>query len=114
MPDKTERRQYPRYEVRWPVTVFADDDKTTGETIDIAIDGISVCCEKPLRIKQVYRILILPPDSQIIEVAGKAIWSNLYGVDDNDATVGMGICFIEISDNDRELLNDMISTNVKQ
>ena len=114
MPDKTERRQHPRYELRWPVTVFVGDDKITGETVDIAIDGMSICCEKPLPIDQVYRMLILPPDHHIIEITGKAVWSNLYGVDDNDDTVGMGICFIEISENDREFFNDMISTHMKQ
>ena len=114
MPDKIERRKQARYEVRWPVTVFADDDKITGETVGISVSGMSICCEKPLHMDRIYRILILPPDHQIIEIAGKAIWSNLYGVDDNDATVGMGICFIEISENDREFFNDIISTQVKQ
>ncbi len=114
MPDKTERRQQTRYEVRWPVTVFADDDKITGETVGISVSGMSICCEKPLHMDRIYRILILPPDHHIIEIAGRTIWSNLYGVDDDDATVGMGICFIEISENDRDFFNDMIATHMKQ
>jgi hypothetical protein len=93
--------------------VFVGDDKISGETVDIGVDGISICCETPLHIDLVYRILILPPNHQIIYATGKVVWSNLYGVDENDATVGMGICFIETSDNDREFFNDMISTHLK-
>ncbi len=114
MPDKTEKRKHPRYEVRWPVTVFIGDDKFTGETINISIDGFSICCETPLHIDQDYRILIQPPDHPIINITGKAIWSNLYGVDDKNTTVGMGICFVEISKNNRDFFNDIISTYLKQ
>ena len=113
MPYKIERRKHPRRKVSWPLTVFAGDDKISGETDDIGVDGISICCETSLQIDQAYRILIMPPDHQIIDTTGKAIWSNLYGVDENDVIVGMGICFIEISKNDREFFNDMISTHLK-
>ncbi len=110
---KIERRKHPRHKVRWPVTVLVGDNKISGETVDIGVDGISICCETPLHIDQACRILIMPPDHQIIDTTGKAIWSNLYGVDENDAIVGMGVCFIEISKNDREFLNNVVSTHLK-
>ena len=113
MPDN-ERRKHPRYKVRWPVTVFVGDDKITGETVDISVNGFSICCETPLHIDQDYRILIQPPDHPIINITGKAIWSNLYGVDEKNTTVGMGICFVEISKNNRDFFNDIISTHLKQ
>ena len=107
-----ERRKHTRGDIRWPVTVLADHGNIEGETINISVDGLSIRCDEPLMINEVFRIAILPPDGQAIGVSGKVIWSDLYGIDPNDTAVGLGICFVSISDEDRKVFEDAVSALV--
>ena len=107
-----ERRKHTRGDIRWPITVLADHGNIKGETINISVDGLSIRCDEPLMINEVFRIAILPPDGQAIGVSGKVIWSDLYGIDPNDTAVGLGLCFVSISDEDRKVFEDAVSALV--
>ena len=110
MADKTERRQKARIDVRWPINVLVDENVIDGETKNISLDGISITCKKALRINNTYQIFILPPDHQVIKISGKVMWSDMYGIDDEDnAAVALGACFLEISDEDSDFLKEVIS-----
>jgi len=50
---------------------------------------------------------ILPPRHQGIGVTARVIWSDLYGLDDSEGTYGVGMCLVEISDEDRRFLDDL-------
>ena len=87
----------------------ADHGNIEGETINISVDGLSIRCDEPLMINEVFRIAILPPDRQAIGVSGKVIWSDLYAIDPNDTAVGLGLCFVRISDEDRKVFEDVVA-----
>ena len=106
----SEKRKHPRFNARWPITVFTDQGEIEGETINISLEGISICCEEPLHLNKIFRMSIISLDNQIIQVAGKVVWSDLYGMDDEEAAIGMGVCFVEVSDKDRYIINDIISS----
>jgi len=112
--DSQEKRKHPRFEVSWHVTVFTDQGIIEGETINISVDGISICCEEPLQMEKIFRITIAPQNHKIIQVAGKVIWADLYGIDRKNTTIGMGICFVEVSDEGRITINDLISSLTSQ
>ena len=107
-----ERRKHSRGDIRWPITVLADHGTIKGETRNISVDGISIRCDEPLMINEVFRIAILPPDRQPIGVSGKVVWSDLYAIDPNDTAVGLGICFVKITDEDRRIFEDAVSALV--
>ncbi len=109
---ETERRKEPRIEVRWPVAVLAEHGTIEGETRNISVSGIAIFCDEPLRLNELYRISISPPDHPAVGVSGKVIWSDLYGIEDDDTTVGMGVCFVEISEEDRSYLEEIITTHL--
>ncbi len=109
-----ERRKHARGDIRWPITILADHGNIKGETINISMDGISIRCDEPLTINEVFRIAILPPDRQAIGVSGKVIWSDLYAIDPNDTAVGLGLCFVKISDEDRKVFKDAVSALVSK
>ena len=109
MDRKKERRHLPRVEVMWPVTLFTDDNTIEGESRNISSEGLYICCDKPLPLNNVFRMSIKPPHHQAIGVTGKIIWSDLYGIDDDKDVFGVGICLAKISEDDRRLLNDLIS-----
>jgi hypothetical protein len=109
MPTEKERRQLPRVEVDWPITIFTDEGAVEGESKNITSDGLYINCDKPLPLNNIFRISIKPPHHQAIGVTGKIVWSDLYGIDDGDDLFGVGICLVEISEDDRNFLKDLIS-----
>ena len=104
-----DRRNLPRIEVNWPITIFTDEGDVEGESKNITSDGLYICCDKPLPLNHVFSISIRPPHHQAIGVTGKIIWSDLYGIDAGDDIFGVGVCLVEISGDDRKYLKDLIS-----
>ena len=107
--DFTEKRQHPRYDVIWPVTIYLEDETIEGETINVSVDGISIQCDEPLPLNKVFNIAMNPHNNQRIEISGKVLWSDVYGIGDADTTYGMGLCLVEISDADRKRFDELIS-----
>ena len=106
-----ERRKEPRSDLKWPVSIFIDGDTIDGESRNITVNGVYICCEKPLRLNDTYRMLINPPHHQALDITGKVIWSDLYGLDKEMTVYCVGLCFVEISKEERVFLNDLISTD---
>jgi len=108
---EVERREHDRIRVRWPITVFTDRSTIEGETRNVTVDGIFICCEEPLRLNEIFPMSISPPNHQTVEVTGKVIWSDLYAVDEKNTAFGTGICFVKISDGDRHFFEDVVSVH---
>jgi len=104
-----ERRKDTKIKVRWPTTVLTDDGTIEGKTRNITVEGVFMRCKEPLRLNEIYRISIRPPNHQNIELTGKVIWSNFDGIDGPKTAFGMGFCFVQVSDEDRHLLYDLVS-----
>jgi len=109
--NKIERRKHDRIKVRWPVTVFTDHGMIKGETGNITVDGIFICCEEPLRLNEIFPASMDPPNHQTIWFTGKAIWSDFYAVDDQGTAFGTGICFVKVSDGDRHFFDQVVSAH---
>ena len=93
----------PRVKVKWPVTVNTKKGSMEGVTLDLGTDGAFVSCAKPLRLNEVFDMVITAPD-QTIEVMAEVIWSNIYGPDDDITPRGMGVRFLKISGKDRRAI----------
>jgi hypothetical protein len=74
-----------------------------GVTLDLGTDGAFVSCAKPLRLNEVFDMVITAPE-QAIEVKAEVIWSNIYGPDDDITPRGMGVRFLKISGKDRRTI----------
>ena len=109
MENGSEKRRHPRIEVKWPVIVSKGDDFIEGETKNIAFDGLSISCEEPLPLDEIVSVSIEHPDKQSMVISGRIIWSDIYGIDDQNSTYGIGLCFIKISEQDRSRFLDLIS-----
>lgn len=96
-------RRGPRVKVKWPVKIKSDKGTMEGVTLDLGTDGAFVSCAKPLRLNEVFDLVITAPD-HAIEVKAEVIWSNRYGPDDDITPRGMGIRFLKISGEDRKAI----------
>ncbi len=103
-----EKRRDPRIEVNWPVEIFLDNRTIEGIAKNITPKGLFVCCEEPLSLKENYRISIYTPNNKALTVVGKAVWSNSYAIDNQNAPVCIGLSFIKISAEDRNFLKEII------
>lgn len=109
-----ERRKEPRIDVRWPVAVMSDQGTIKGETRDISSEGVAIFCDEPLRLDASYHIAVTPPEHEALDITGRVTWSDLYGMEDGDTAVGMGICFVELSGENRVFLNQIVSAHLSQ
>jgi len=104
-----ERRRHPRKEVTWPITIIAEHGTIEGEIRNITIDGLLVYCDEPLRLDETYRMSIIPDKHQAIGVTGKIVRADAYCMAEDKSVYGIGICFIEFTDRDRDVLREILA-----
>ena len=109
MVDPSERRQMPRINVNWPITIITSQGTIEGESRNITLSGVFIHCKTKLPEDEVYQILIKLPNEKQIVVKGQMMWSNLNGRQDTGVLVDMGFSFIRMSDEDQEVLRSVIS-----
>ena len=102
----------PRFKIKWTVTVNTAEDSMDGVTLDLGPDGAFVSCAKPLRLNEVFDMVINAPD-QAIEAKAEVIWSNIYGPDDDITPRGMGVRFIQISGEHRRVIAKVALEHLK-
>jgi hypothetical protein len=105
------RRKKERIYVKWPVTIISGGGTFEGETTNITAQGVGIVCDEPLQLNVSYTVVLRPAKHSPLEVTGKVVWSDLYGIDGDNKTVGIGICFVEVSERDRIFFSKMISEN---
>ena len=71
--------------------------------------GLFVHCVEELLKDEDYQMIVKIPEEESLLVKGQVAWSNFENTDFNASCVGMGFCFIKISDEDRSLLEEVIS-----
>ena len=62
-----------------------------------------MCCARPPRLNSVFAMVINTPDKPL-NIKAEVVWSNIYGRDDKINPRGMGVRFVDISDEDRRLI----------
>jgi hypothetical protein len=103
-----EKRIYPRGELTWPISAQVGGSVIEGVTKNIGVSGAYVCCARPLRLNEVFNMVINTPDKPL-NIKAEVVWSNIHGPDDEINPRGMGVRFIEISDEDRRLITHEVT-----
>ena len=76
-----EGRRYPRAKLKWRVLANEKGVELEGVTKNISPSGAYVCCARPLRLNEVFDMVIEAPDKQM-KVKAEVVWSNIYGPND--------------------------------
>jgi hypothetical protein len=104
-----EKRRSPRVEVSWPITILAETGTIEGEVRNVSVEGLLIFCEEPLRLNETYRMSILPGKHHAVGVNGKVVWADAYCMDEENTAFGVGICLVELTSEDREVLRSLIA-----
>lgn len=108
-----ERRTFLRAELKWRVLVKIDDKVVEGVTKNISAGGAYVRCARPLKLNEVFDMVIKAPDGSL-KVKAEVVWSNIYGPDDEINPRGMGVMFLEISDEVRQAISKAVNKHIAE
>jgi hypothetical protein len=102
VPDK-DRRTYPRAEIRRPVTIESAQGTIEAKLRNLGIGGAYIHCDKTPEPGERIVLTIRPPESSALEVIAEVIWAGKV------LALGMGVRFVEMSDEDRQFISDTVS-----
>ena len=109
-----EKRKHPRVSVSWSARLNTPDGAMSVQLKDISLGGAFVVCSHPLALSEKFRLTIDLPGHSALELNAEVVWSNANVPEDKIINRGMGIRFIENSDENRNRLNDMITSFMEE
>ena len=100
-----ENRHFARAKIKWPVSMSTDNRSTDGVTLNLSPNGAYIGCANPLRLNEVFDVTIDVPNSHSsIQATVEVVFSNIYGPDDAISPRGMGVRFLKISSQGRQII----------
>ncbi|MCG6981129.1 MAG: PilZ domain-containing protein [Deltaproteobacteria bacterium] len=100
-----ENRHFARAKIKWPVSMSTDNRSTDGVTLNLSPNGAYIGCANPLRLNEVFDVTIDVPNSgSSIQATVEVVFSNIYGPDDAISPRGMGVRFLKISSQGRQII----------
>ena len=104
-----EKRQFPRGQFKWSVTMQTSQGVINTETHDISVNGAFLRSWEPLEPGEVFKMFInVPTLDRPLLVDAKVVWTSADVVDYAVASRGMGVQFIKMSSLDRSLLSSKV------
>jgi hypothetical protein len=105
-----EKRKHSRLDINVPVKMETSDGPIEAHTKNLTLAGAFVCCQNPLLLKEKFRLSILLPHRRYLTLNAEVVWSNVSVAECHVVNRGMGIRFIHTTENDREILDELISS----
>jgi uncharacterized protein (TIGR02266 family) len=109
-----EQRRYQRVDIDYPVKMMTPQGAIAAQTKNISLGGAFICCQKPLPLGQNFCVTIEAPLHQPFTVNAEVIWSNTNVPDEKVVNRGMGIRFLQITKDNREILDKIISAGMQK
>jgi len=107
-----EKRRHPRITVSWSASIETADRTEDVQLKDISLGGAFVICPEPLALNDKFKIRICIPDLEPLGLNAEVVWSNRNMSGERVVNRGMGIRFIENTENHRQRLNSALSASV--
>ena len=99
----TERRYYPRAEIRWPVIIKSAQDTIEAKLRNLGIGGAYIHCDQAPNPGEIVTLTLKPPFGSSLEITAEVVWAGKV------LALGMGVRFLEMSDKDRQFIADAVS-----
>jgi hypothetical protein len=107
-----ERRQYTRAKIEWPVSIETERGTMDRAILSISPAGVFIPCWNPLDKYEVFELVIHAPDRSF-KVKAEVVWTSKEDRSMEHTPRGMGIRFLHIPDEDRELIAKLVSRKLK-
>ena len=104
-----EKRKGQRIQVHWPIQMITDNGTLEAEARNITVAGMFINCQHQLEEDRLYQMIIKLPRHKSIVVKGRLAWSSFDEFDPKNPFSQMGISFLKISDEDRQILRKVIA-----
>ena len=102
-----EKRQHPRVDINWPVSIETSYGTIAAEVKNISLGGAFICCKKPLQLRKVFRMTMIGPENEPVIATAQVAWSNANVPEEKVINRGMGVRFINMSDRHIELVRQI-------
>ena len=99
-----EKREHPRTDVNWPVSIETAYATIAAEVKNISLGGAFISCSKPLRLKKIFNMTMMCPGDEPLLVIAQVAWSNANMPEEKVVTRGMGVRFINMSERHLQLV----------
>lgn len=106
---ESEKRRYPRTDVRWPSTIRTSDRTLQGEIRNISMDGAFICCQNPPEPGETFCMLTKSPKGRRLMAINKVAWLGSDVPAGDTMSQGMGARFITISNESRRFLDEVVA-----
>ena len=103
MEPETERRIYPRAEIRWPVIIKTAHDTIEAKLRNLGIGGAYIHCDRAPEPGEIVALILEPPTGPSLEITAEVVWAGKV------LALGMGVRFIEMSDKARQFIEKAVS-----
>jgi uncharacterized protein (TIGR02266 family) len=104
-----ERRQHPRIDINWPVSIETPEGTIDAEVKNISLGGAFIRCKKPLPIGQFFSLTMTAPNNEPVIATAEVVWSNANVPDEKVINRGMGVRFIKMSERHLQIVRQLIS-----
>ncbi len=102
-----EKRQHPRVDINWPVSIETAYGTIEAEVRNISLGGAFICCKKPLQLRKVFRMTMIGPENEPLIATAQVAWSNANMPEEKVINRGMGVRFINMSERHIELVRQI-------
>ncbi len=101
-----EKRQYPRANVTWPLTIKAGHGDMGGQTLNITVDGALIRCKEHLEPNETIEMIItVPALVHPLTITAQVIHSRVCDPEDEAIHYEIGVVFTEISDKNKRVIS---------
>ncbi len=105
-----ERRAAERHDVTWSVDCETPDTFLYASISNISEMGIFVLTREPLAVGTRLTLRFAPPRHEPFVLQGVVQWVNPVRLGDDNPNPGMGVRFVDLSDDERERLVEVVRT----
>ena len=110
---KEEKREHPRAESDWTVRIQREQLFFDGVVKNVSHRGAYICCDRKLIPREKIRIAIEHPDRAPLVIDAEVVWSRILSQDETCGLYGIGLRFIDVSDEDQRIIDLAVSEYFK-
>lgn len=104
-----EKRSQPRLAVSWHAAFASPNGSSPAQLKDISLGGAFVVCADPLPLSERFLITIDLPGRGTLELKAEVVWSNIHVPADRVINRGMGIRFIDNTEEKRKIWSEAVA-----